>query len=152
MFGKYIMKKTQQKRRGGKQQKRKGSKTQKRRGGMNYKSSYKSSYLTKANIISKPKYNQFDEINANLKQKYGDIIKNNNLEKYIIKNYTDKAGNITPGVNGLSYDPSRRKRFIDGESTTEIEMYKKFIAWMSDGANMDKKPVWITYVDHIHYQ
>ena len=33
MFGKYIMKKTQQKRRGGKTQKRRGGKTQKRRGG-----------------------------------------------------------------------------------------------------------------------
>jgi hypothetical protein len=151
MFGKYIMKKTQQKRRGGKQQKRKGSKTQKRRGGAKYSSIKYDSRLTKSKIISKPKYDQFDKINANLKQKYGDIIKNKNLEQYIIKNYTDKAGNITPGVNGLSYDPGR-KHFIDGESETEIEMYKKFIAWMSDGANMDKKPVWITYVDHIHYQ
>lgn len=37
MFGKYIMKKTQQKRRGGKTQKRRGGKTQKRRGEMKRK-------------------------------------------------------------------------------------------------------------------
>ena len=37
MFGKYIMKKTQQKRRGGKTQKRRGGNTQKRRGEMKRK-------------------------------------------------------------------------------------------------------------------
>lgn len=37
MFGKYIMKKTQQKRRGGKTQKRRGGKTRKRRGEMKRK-------------------------------------------------------------------------------------------------------------------